>query len=71
MEELPYDEEELAKIPSFTGYVVKDGDTLWRFAKRYNTTIDKIRQYNENVEEPLETGQKLFLIKAMDAVIGN
>ena len=50
---------------------MKDGDTLWRIAKRYNTTIDKIRQYNENVEEPLETGQKLFLIKAMDAVIGN
>lgn len=71
VEELPYDDEELAKIPSFTGYVVKDGDTLWRIAKRYNTTIDKIRQYNENVEEPLETGQKLFLIKAMDAVIGN
>ena len=70
VEELPYDDEELAQIPSITGYVVKPGDTLWMIAKRYGTTIEKIRQYNENVEEPLETGRKLFLIKAMDAVIG-
>ena len=70
VEDLPFDEEEIARIPSITGYIVKKGDTLWNIAKRYGTTIDKIKQYNENVEEPLESGRKLFLIKAMDAVIG-
>ena len=70
VENLPFDEEEIARIPSITGYIVKNGDTLWMIAKRYGTTIDKIKQYNENVEEPLESGRKLFLIKAMDAIIG-
>ena len=68
VEELPCDEEELARIPSMTGYIVKNGATLWMIAKNCGTTIDKIRQYNENVEEPLEEGQKLFLIKAMDGI---
>lgn len=67
VEEIPYDEEELAKIPSLTGYIVKPEDTLWMIAKRFGTTMDKIRQYNENVEEPLEPGKKLFLIKSIDA----
>lgn len=69
-EELPREEEELARIPSVTGYVVKEGDTLWTIAKRFCTTMDKIKQHNENVTEPLETGQRLFLIKEMESVIG-
>lgn len=69
VEDLPYEEEELAKIPSMTGYVVKQGDTLWEIAKRYGTTISKMKQYNDNVEEPLEIGQKLFLIKEMESLI--
>ena len=71
VEESPYDEEELAKIPSITGYVVKREDTLWMIAKRYGTTIEKMRQYNENVSEPLEEGQKLFLLKEMESLIGD
>ena len=51
-----------------TGYIVKNGDTLWMIAKNCGTTIDKIRQYNENVEEPLEEGQNLFLLTAMDGM---
>ena len=71
VEEKPYEEEELAKIPSITGYVVRDGDTLWMIAKRYKTTIEKIRQYNEGAAEPLEAGQKLFLLKETEALIGD
>ena len=40
-------------------------------AKRYGTTIEKMRQYNENVSEPLEEGQKLFLLKEMESLIGD
>ena len=32
---------------------------LWNIAKHYGTTIEKMKQYNENLTEPLETGQKL------------
>ena len=71
VEEKPYEEEELAKIPSITGYVVRDGDTFWMIAKRYKTTIEKIRQYNEGAAEPLEAGQKLFLLKETEALIGD
>lgn len=59
------EEEELSKIPSITGYVVKEGDNLWMIAKKYATTIDKIKEYNEGVKEPLEQGEKLFLLKEM------
>ena len=69
-EEEPFDDEALAHIPSMTGYVVASGDTLWDIAKRYGTTIDKIRQYNDNVEDPLEPGRKLFLIKSVEEWIG-
>lgn len=70
VEESPYEEEELARIPSITGYVIKSGDTLWMIAKRYKTTIDKIKQYNENTTEPLEEGQKLFLLKETESLMG-
>lgn len=71
VEEIPYEEEELAKIPSITGYVVKPGDTLWMIAKRYGTTIEKMKQYNENIADPLEEGQKLFLLKEMEILLGD
>lgn len=70
VEEIPYSEEEISRIPSITGYIVKSGDTLWNIAKHYGTTIEKMKQYNENLIEPLETGQKLFLLKEMESLIG-
>lgn len=69
VEEIPYEEEELSRIPSITGYVVQPGDTLWMIAKRFGTTIEKMKQYNDNVSEPLESGQKLFLLKEMENIL--
>ena len=63
VEEIPYSEEEISRIPSITGYIVKSGDTLWNIAKHYGTTIEKMKQYNENLTEPLETGQKFVPVK--------
>ncbi|MBQ9155558.1 MAG: DUF3794 domain-containing protein [Eubacterium sp.] len=68
--ESPYDEAELAKIPSITAYIVKKEDSLWMIARTFGTTIEKIRQYNDNVTEPLEAGQKLILLKEMENLIG-
>ncbi|MCD8019924.1 MAG: DUF3794 domain-containing protein [Clostridiales bacterium] len=69
VEEGPLDEEEMARIPSITGYIVKKGDTLWTIAKQYGTTIQKIKQYNEAVEEPPALGRKLFLMKEMEGIM--
>ena len=44
VEEIPYSEEEISRIPSITGYIVKSGDTLWNIAKHYGTTIEKMKQ---------------------------
>ena len=69
VEEIPYTEEEISKLPSITGYIVKEGDTLWNIAKHCGTTIEKMKQYNENLTEPLESGQKIFLLKEMENLV--
>lgn len=55
-------EEELKKKASITIYVVGDGDTIWKLAKKYNTTMDEIIGLNE-LEDPdkLEIGEKLLI----------
>ncbi|NLM36014.1 MAG: DUF3794 domain-containing protein [Clostridiales bacterium] len=45
------DEEVPLKKASVTIYVVQPGDTLWKIAKRYYTTIDEIVRVN-NIENP-------------------
>ena len=48
--------------PSMIIYIVKEGDTLWKIAKRYKTTMEDIINVN-NLENPnnLSIGQKLFI----------
>lgn len=44
-------------------HIVKKGDTLYHLAKRYRTTIDQIKQWN-NSNENLSIGQKLYIVKS-------
>ncbi|GKS70155.1 membrane-bound lytic murein transglycosylase D [Nitrosomonas sp. PY1] len=44
-------------------YIVKKGDTLYHIAKRYGTTIDQIKQWNNNSDISLSIGQELLLAK--------
>ena len=45
-------------------YIVKKGDTLWNIAKKYKTTVAKIANTNNIVDENrLTIGQKLLLIR--------
>lgn len=51
-------------VASMTIYVVQPEDSLWKIAKRYNTSIDDIILINE-IENPnkVYTGQKLLVLK--------
>lgn len=44
-------------------YIVKKGDTLYEIARRYGTTVDQIKQWN-NSDENLSIGQKLVIMKS-------
>lgn len=44
-------------------YIVKRGDTLYEIAKRYGTTVDKIKSWNDS-DENLSIGQKLVIVKS-------
>ena len=52
------------KIPvssdnAVTSYIVKSGDSLYRIAKKYNTTVDSIKKKNNLTSNTLKVGQKL------------
>lgn len=43
-------------------YVVQNGDTLWKIAKKYNTTLEKLVNINEiNDTENLVPGEKIII----------
>lgn len=59
---IPMEDEKPTKKASVTIYAVQPGDTLWKIAKRYNTTIDSLVKVNE-MENPdtLRIGEKLII----------
>ena len=50
------------KKASITIYVVQVADTLWKIAKKYNTTIQEIARVNQ-IEDPnvIKVSQKLII----------
>lgn len=61
--ESPIDMEKLRGIPSMAGYFVKKGDTLWKIAKKYYTTVDSIRKVNELKSNDIREGDMLLVVK--------
>jgi len=56
--------EYLNSFASVTVYCVQKGDTLWKIAKRYNTSIEEIIEMNNLAgDEKLTTGAKIILLK--------
>ena len=58
------DTEKVVPIASVAIYVVQNGDSLWKIAKKYNTTIEDILLLND-IENPdkIYPGQKLLVLK--------
>lgn len=48
-----------------TIYIVKQGDTLWGLAKKFNLSVEKIKKDNNLVSDSLRVGQKLSIKKAI------
>lgn len=64
----PYDMEEIRKLPGIVGYVVKPGDTLWKIAKKFYSTVDSIQVINERKDDKIYPGDKLVLMKKVEEI---
>ena len=43
-------------------YIVQSGDTLWKIAKKYSTTVDKLMEINEiEIPELIKPGDKIII----------
>ena len=49
------------KSPTTNTYTVKVGDSLWNIAKKYNTSVDKLKKLNKLSSNLLTIGQHLVL----------
>ncbi len=61
--EKPYDPAKIAAMPGIVGYVVQPGDTLWKIAKQFYTTVESIKEINGLTDDALKPGDKLVLMK--------
>ena len=52
---------ESGESPSMKTYIVKSGDTLWKIANEYNTTVADIKRENNLTSDSLSVGQLLKL----------
>ena len=44
-------------------YIVEKGDSLWSIAKKYNTTVNELKRYNNLTSNMLSIGQRLLIPK--------
>ncbi len=58
------DDNEKRPCPALTIYFVQSGDTLWNIAKKYGTTVEKIKNANGLTDSFLSIGTKLLIPKA-------
>lgn len=63
------DLDKLQNMPSMIGYIVKAGDSLWKIAKKYYTTVDIIREMNDMAKDEVMPGDKILILKKIDDII--
>ena len=59
----PLDQKKLQELPGIVGYVVQPGDSLWKIAKKFHTTVDNIKETNSLTGEESKPGERLILMK--------
>lgn len=59
----PQDVKKLQEMPGIVGYIVQSGDSLWKIAKKFHTTVDNIMELNGLTEHEIRPGDKLIIVK--------
>ena len=62
--ECELEEGEAARRPALTIYFTQQGDTLWNIAKKYGTTVEKIKAANNMEGDDLSIGEKILIPRA-------
>ncbi len=63
VEEENLDYSKLDEMPGIAVYFVQENDNLWKLAKKYYTTVEKIKEVNNLQSDNLSKGDKLILLK--------
>ncbi|WP_099469289.1 DUF3794 and LysM peptidoglycan-binding domain-containing protein [Konateibacter massiliensis] len=63
--EEPLDYAKLEALPGIVGYVVRKDDSLWKLAKKYYTTVDRIKEANDLSSDTIKAGDNLLIIKSV------
>lgn len=63
--EAPMDLKKLQQMPGIVGYIVQPGDSLWKIAKKFHTTVDTIMNTNGLTDSAIKPGDRLLLVKEM------
>ena len=49
---------------NFIVYYIKENDTLWNIAKKFNTTVCNLKEFNEITDEKnLQIGEKIYIVR--------
>lgn len=59
----PMDMQKLQELPGIVGYIVQPGDSLWKIAKKFHTTVDNIMMANGLTDSNIHPGERLILVK--------
>lgn len=54
-------DENVPQMPSIVVYYVKEGDSLWKIAKRFNNTVCYIKEINDLKDDTIYPGQRLLI----------
>ena len=63
--EAPMDLKKLQQMPGIVGYIVQPGDSLWKIAKKFHTTVETIMTTNGLTDSLIKPGDRLLLVKEM------
>ena len=63
IQEEPLDMEALKKMPGMVGYVVQPGDSLWKIARKFHTSVEEIMETNGLIGSTIHPGDRLILMK--------
>ncbi len=63
VEQTEFDMAEIRKSPCIVGYKVQKGDTLWKIAKKYYTSVESLRAMNDLRTDEINEGDMLLVVK--------